>query len=146
MDEPDPTEGNADINLRLEMRASFTTASKAVDMIGRFLGDNFDQGKCLWYMVKVHSRLHRSKKPFCLMCAETHPNLIVKVQGAVLKVRKVHISLNAYLGIANTLKKDTAKYPVRRVVIKSCSISAGSMSRSVNHVFRDVIGQRVVIS
>ena len=31
------------------------------------------------------------------------------------------------------------------MVIKSYSISAGSMSRSVGHVFRDVIPQRVVI-
>ena len=71
------------------------------------------------------------------MCAETNPNFKVKVQDAVLKVRKVHISSNAYLGITGALNEDTGKYPVRRVVIKSYSISAGSMSISV--VFRDVI-------
>ena len=44
-------------------------------------------------------RLYRSKKPFCLMCAETNTNLRVKVQDAVLKVRKVHISSIAFLGL-----------------------------------------------
>ena len=76
------------------------------------------------------------------MCAETNPNFKVKVQDAVLKVKRVHIiSNNAYLGITNVLKEDRAKYPVRPVD----RISAGSMPRSVDHVFLDVIPQRVVI-
>ena len=61
------------------------------------------------------------------MCAETNPNFKVKVQDAVMKVRKVHISSNAYLGITSALKEDTAKYLLRCVVIKSYSISAGSI-------------------
>ena len=75
----------------------------------------------------------------------TNPNFKVKVVDVVLKVRKVHISSKAYLGITNALKKDTAEYPVRPVVIKSYIISAGSVSRSVDHVFRDVIPQRVFV-
>ena len=145
MDKPDLTKSNADVNLGLEKRASFTRESKVVDMIGRFHGDIFNQEKYLLDIVKVHLSLHRSKKPFCLMCAETSPNFKVKVLDAVLKARKLHISSNAYLGITTALNEDTAKYPLRRVVIKSYSISAGSVSRSVDHMFRDVIPQRVVI-
>ena len=96
-------------------------------------------------MVEVRLRLHCSKNQFCLMCFETNPNFKVKVQDAVLKVRKVHISPSAYLEITSALKENTAKYPIRRVIIKSYSISAGSMSRSVDHVFRVVIPQRVVV-
>ena len=69
----------------------------------------------------------------------------MKVLEAVLKVRKVHISPNAYLGITSALKENTAKYPIRRVIIKSYSISAGSISRSVDHVFRDVVPLRVEV-
>ena len=79
------------------------------------------------------------------MCSETNSNFTVKVLDAVLKIRKVHISSNAYLGITSVLKETTAKYPVIRVIIKSSGISAGSMSRSVHHVFCDVIPQRVVV-
>ena len=61
------------------------------------------------------------------MFSETNPNFKVKVLNAVLKVRKVHISPNAYLEIASALKENTAKYPIRCVIIKSYSISAGSM-------------------
>ena len=39
MDEPNPTKANADANLRLKKRASFTSESKVVDMIGRLHGD-----------------------------------------------------------------------------------------------------------
>ena len=76
-----------------------------MDIIGRLHGDIFNQEEYLLDMVKVCLRLNRSKKPFCLMCAETNPNLKVKVMDAVLKVRKVHISLNAYFGITSTLRK-----------------------------------------
>ena len=78
--------------------------------------------------------------------SETNLNFKLKVLDAVLKVRKVHISSNAYLGITSALKENTAKYPIRRVIIKSYSISAGSMSRSVDHVFCAVIPQRVVVA
>ena len=95
--------------------------------------------------MKVHLRLHHSKNQFYLMCSETNPNFKVKVLDAIWKVRKVHISPKAYLGITSALKENTAKYPIRRVIITSYSISAGSMSRSVDHMFCDVIPQRVVV-
>ena len=47
---------------------------------------------------------------FCLMCSETNPYFKVKVMDAVLKVRKVHIASNAYLGTTSALKENTAKY------------------------------------
>ena len=144
MDEPDPTKANADAKLGLKKRASFTSESKVVDMIGRLHGGIFNQEKYLLDMVKVRLRLDCSKNQFCLMCSETSPNIKVKVLDAVLKVRKVHISPNAYLGIESALKENITKYPIRRVIIKSYSISAGSLSRSVGRMFHDVIPQRVV--
>ena len=105
MDEPDPTKSNADTNLGLKKHASCTSESKVVDMIRRLHGDIFNQEKYLLDMVKVRLSLHRSKKPFCLICAETNPNLKEKVQDVVLKVRKVHISLNAYLGITSAVQQ-----------------------------------------
>ena len=60
-------------------------------------------------MMKAHLRLHRSENQFCLMCSETNPNFEVNVLDAVLKVRKVHIIPNAYVGTTSTLKENTAK-------------------------------------
>ena len=145
MDEPDPTKSNADVNLGMKRRVSFTNESKVVNMIGRLHGDIFNQEAYLLDMMKVRLRLHCSKNPFCLMCSEINLSFQVKLLDAVLKVRKMHISSNAYLGITNALKEDTAKYPVRHVVIKSYSISAGSISSSVDYVFRDVILQRLSV-
>ena len=116
-----------------------------MDIIGRLHGDIFNQRKYLLDMVKVRLRLYRSKNQFCLMCSETNPNFKVKVLDTVLKVRKVHISPNVYLGITSALKENTAKYPIRRVIIKSYSISAGCMSRTVDHVFCDIVLQKVIV-
>ena len=145
MDEPDPTKSNANVNLGLKKRASFTNESKVMDTIGRLHGDIFNQEKYLLDIVKVLLSIHRSKKQFYLIRSETNSNFKVKVLDPVLKVRKVHISSNPCLGITIALKEDTAKYSIRRVVIKSYSISAGSMSRSVDHEFRDVVPQRVAV-
>ena len=93
-------------------------------------------------MVKVCLRLRCSKNQLCLMCSETNLNFKL---DAVLKVRKVHISPNAYLGITSVLKGNNSKVFSQTVIIKSYSISAGSMSGSVDHVFRDIISQRVVL-
>ena len=112
IDEPDPTKANANANLGLKRALHL----RVVDMIGICShGDIFNQEKYLLDMVKVRVRLHRSENQFCLMCSETNPNFKVKVLDAVLKVRKVHVSMNAYLRITSALKENTAKYPVRRV-------------------------------
>ena len=127
MGEPDPTKANADANLVLKKRASLTSENKLVDMMGRLHGDNFNQEKYLLDMVNMRLRLHRSKNQFRLICSETNPNFKVKVLDAVLKARKVHIGPNACLRITSALKENTAKYSIRRVMIKNYSISAGSM-------------------
>ena len=137
MDEPDPTKANADASLGLKKRVSFTSEGRVVDTTGRLHGYIFNEEKYLLDMVKVRLRLHRSKNQYCLMCSETNPNFKVKVLDAVLKVRKVHISPNVYVGTTSALKENTANYPLRRVLIKSYSISTGSMSRSVDHAFPD---------
>ena len=88
MDEHNPTKANADANMGLKERASFTCESKVLDVIGRLHGDIFNQEKYLLEMVKVRLRLHHRKNQFCLMCSETNLNFKVKVLDAVLKVRK----------------------------------------------------------
>ena len=146
MDKPDPTQHNADADLELKKCSSFTNESKVVNMIGGLYGVIFNQGKYLLEMVKVRLRLHLGKNQFCLMCCcETNPNFKVKVLDAVLKVRKVHISSNAYLGITSALKENTDKYPVGRLIMRSYSISAEPMSASVDHVLSDVIPQRAMV-
>ena len=62
-----------------------------MDMIGDFI-ETFSIKENTCWIWNVRLRLHRSKKPSCLMCAETNPDFKVKVLDAVLKVRKVHIS------------------------------------------------------
>ena len=125
--------------------AAFTSESKIVDTIGRLHGDIFSQEDYLLDKVKACLRLHSNENQFCLMCSETNPNFKVKVLDAVWKVRKVHINSNAYLGITSALKENTAKYLIRHVIVKSYSISEGSMSRSVDHLFCSVIPQKVVV-
>ena len=83
--------------------------------MGDFTGDIFNQEKYLLDMVKVCLRLHRSNNEFCLICSKKNPNFKVKVLDAVLKVRKIHISPNAYGGITSALKENRAKYPIINV-------------------------------
>ena len=76
MDEPDSTESNPDVNLGLKKRAFFTNESKVMGMIGRLIGDFFNQQTYLLDMEEVRM----SKNKFCLMRFEIDVNFNMKVR------------------------------------------------------------------
>ena len=145
MDEPDPTKTGNNVNQGLKKRTSFIKESSTVDLIGRVHGDIFNQEKFMLDGVKVRMKLHRSRNHFSLMSAELNPVYKVKINETTLKVRKVEISSPTYLGILGALKTSTAKYPIKRSMIKIHTISAGTMSKNLDNVFRGRIPERIVV-
>ena len=109
MDEPDPTKTGNNVNQGLKKRATFTSESGIVDLIGRLHGDIFNQEKFMLDAVKVRIKLLRSRNQFCVMSGEVSPAHKVKILEATLKVRKVDISSQTYLGILGALKSNIAK-------------------------------------
>ena len=91
--------------------------------------------------VSVKIKLIRSRNTFSLI--EEHENRI-KIESAILYVRKVKLSLAAFLTNAKTLETTNAKYPVR-IVCKSVTISQGLYDCTHEKLFSGQLPNRIIV-
>ena len=130
-------------NSGLYKRSRFTAASHVVDMMGRIHADMFFQDRYLMNEVHVKIKLVRSRNSFCLMSANEFK---VKVENAIMFVRKVKLSPSVFLAHAKALENATAKYPIRRAVCKTITIPNGFRDVSHEKLFSGQLPTRLVIA
>ncbi|XP_054721362.1 uncharacterized protein F54H12.2-like [Uloborus diversus] len=126
----------------LKKRSSFLELSASVDMIGRIHSDLFHQERLLLNLVDVKIKLIRSKPEFCLQGDKDHKVILEKIS---LLVRKVKVSPGVILGHVKALEKDTAKYPINRVLCKAYSVPQGSMSMVQDNIFIGSMPRKLII-
>jgi len=120
-------------NSGLYKRSRFTVASHVVDMMGRIHADMFFQERYLVNEVHVKIKLVRSRNSFCMLSADEFQ---VKIENAIMFVRKVKLSPFVFLAHHKALENATAKYPIRRAVCKTFTIP---------NVFRDVSHEKLFL-
>ena len=146
MDVTDPTIEDVDNrNEGLHQRFLHTKGSKLVDLIGPIHADIFFQDKLLLNGVSMKIKLHRSKDSFCLMSSTPDADYKVKIQSATLYIRRVSVNPTVALAQANTLEQTTAKYPLRRVEVKTFSIPQGNQSFTRERMFLGQTPKRIVL-
>jgi hypothetical protein len=133
-----------DRNSGLVTRATFTSESKEVDLVGRIHSDVFFQQRYILNEVNTKIRLTRSKDVFCLSAVGAQA-FKVRILSAAMLVRKVKVSPSIYLAHARTLENGMAKYPIRRVICKSFTIPAGFMNVSQEKLFSGQLPTRLVL-
>ncbi|CAF1054497.1 unnamed protein product, partial [Brachionus calyciflorus] len=69
----------------------------------------------------------------------------ISVDQATLLVRKARINPSAMLGHALALEKTTAKYPIKRVVVKQHTIGKRVSSKVITNISSTSLTSRVVI-
>ena len=141
----DNTTVDEDFNEGLKKRYRMTKGSRVIDLVGPVHGDIFFQDRFLLNGVNLKLKFHRSKNSFCLMSALPNTTHRVKILEASLYVRKVVVSPTVALAHAKTLQSATAKYPLRRVEVKTFSIPQGNQSFTRENLFLGQIPRRVVI-
>ena len=130
-------------NTGLKTRSRFTAKGAQVDMIGRLHCDLFMQPRLLLNMVDMKIRLIRSIDVFSLMATEDKYK--IKVEEAILIIRKELPSPAVRLGHTKALEHGTAKYPVNRVICKSYATAPGSLTFSQDNIFLGQLPNRIVI-
>ena len=130
-------------NSGLYKRSRFTQTDRAVDMMGRIHAGMFFQYRYLLNEVDVKIKLVRSRNSFCLMSAEEFK---VKIENAIMFVRKVKLSPSVFLAHAKALDNATAKYPIRRAVCKTITIPNGFRDVSHEKLFSGQLPTRLVIA
>ncbi|GBN72875.1 Uncharacterized protein F54H12.2 [Araneus ventricosus] len=126
----------------LEKRSKFFESSATVDMIGGLHSDLFHQERLLLNLVDLKIKLIRSKPEFCLQGEEGHKVVLEKIS---LFVRKVRVSPGVILGHVKALEKETAKYPINRVLCKVYSVPQGSMSMVQDNIFVGQMPKRIIV-
>jgi hypothetical protein len=129
MDVTDP----AGLNEGLKKRAEFTQTSKTVQMRGRLHLDMFQQNKLLLNHVDIMLRLIRSEPQFALM--GEGDTFKIAIQSATLHLCKVKVAKDTELAHEDALREGTAKYPIRRTITKTYTISQGDNQISKDDVF-----------
>ena len=113
-------------------------------MIGRLHCDIFHQERYLLNGVDVKIRLIPSKSPFNLMAAAGAGFKSV-ITHASMFVRKVRLNPAVSLGHAKALERTTAKYPLKRVVVKTFSVPTGNVGVVQDNLFLSQTPNRLII-
>ena len=120
----DPTDD--DVTDGMKARYKRIEKGKSLEMIGRPHCDLFHQDKYLLNGVNMTVKFIRASKEFSLLGPDVSAFKIV-IEEAKLLIRRVKINPALALEHATTLEKNIpAKYPLRRGVVTSFTIPAGS--------------------
>ena len=90
----------------------------------------------------------RSKDAFCIMAARiagANPTFKIRIENAILRVRKVRLSDSVFLAHAKALEFGNVKYPIQRVECKTFSVTAQSLDIMQENVFLREIPTRIVM-
>jgi hypothetical protein len=124
-------------------RRSKAARSRIMDLIGRIHGDIFFQDRLMLNDVNVKIVLTRSSDAFCLIGGTQRK---VKIVSAKFVVRKVKLTDSVALAHANALELATAKYPIRRVICKNATVSAGIQDVVLERLYTGQLPTRLVIA
>ncbi|XP_071478000.1 uncharacterized protein F54H12.2-like [Diadema antillarum] len=129
----------------MRQRQDYIKESRTLDMVGVLHLDMCFQERLLLGGVDVKLKLNRSKDSFSLISATDGASYKVQVTNASLFVRRVKLSSDAALLHAKTLETQTAKYPLRRVEVKTFSIPRGNLSFTRESLILGQMPKRLVI-
>ncbi|KAL8565345.1 hypothetical protein ACOMHN_029040 [Nucella lapillus] len=135
-----------DNNRGLRDRRQAAAQSRIMDLMGRLHTDLMAQERYLLNGVDVKFRLTPSKNSFCLMEDGANQGCRAEITHCSLFVRKAKVNPAITLGHAKALEKGTAKYPVKRVVIKSLTVPVGNVSAAQDNLFLSQTPNRIVVA
>jgi hypothetical protein len=126
-------------------RKMYTTCGKSFHMKGRIKSDIFNMNRYMLPQVNVHLAMSRSDQSFCFM---TNPYMDkkfkCKITECALQVRRVRVNPSIALQHAMMLEKTTAKYPIKRVIMKACTAPMSAASFVIPNIHRGIMPSRVI--
>ena len=126
-------------------RKVLAAESKEINMMGKLHIDLTFQNRYLLNGVEVRLRLIRSKDLFCLHGNANQAQNKVSLKEVTLFVCKVKSNLAVQLAHVKALQHATAKYPLRRVEVKSFTVPTGNQSITKENLFLGQLPTRLVV-
>jgi hypothetical protein len=128
-----------------EKRKQLSENGRVMDLFGNIHCDIFNQDKYLLNGVELGIKFIPAKPQMFLMSDQAAPNCTFEIILAELFVRKVKINPTIMLGHAEGLLINSAKYPINRVDIKTFTLPAPIMSKSLDNVYIGTLPKRCII-
>jgi hypothetical protein len=132
-------------NLEFVQRRKIITQGKgSVDLFTKVYSDIFNTDRYLINNVDINIKFIRNSDQFCLMATENR-NFNIKINNAILYVRKAKISPSILLAHNMALEKATAKYPINRVIVNTYTISNNVQNFTSPNLTNSILPNRVVV-
>lgn len=131
-------------NKGFKSRQTVSKLSKVMDLIGPLHFDLAMQPKLLINGVSLRIRLERNKDGFCLL--SENDNYKCQIHSAKLYIRKIIVSPSVMLAHEKALEKGMIKMPIRRVDVKTFTLSAGLASTTISNAFIGQIPTRLIMA
>ena len=130
----------------IKARMAAVAESKPFELMGRLHLDLAMQEKYLPNGIEIRLRLNRASPQFCLMVGEddAYPS-VVKIDVAKVSVRTVQLLPAITNDLNQTIAQKQAKFPIRRVEVKTFTINAGLRSKIEDHLFQGQLPKRLFI-
>lgn len=131
-------------NEGLRRRRDAIENSKKITLIDRLYVDLFQQDRFIPNGVDIRLRFNRAKPAFHLM-AHAGSTGKISILSMLLWVRKVKPTATVLNAINERLNSETAKFPLRRVEVKTFTIPQGTQSKITDHLFQGQMPKRIVL-
>ncbi|XP_062616751.1 uncharacterized protein F54H12.2-like [Saccostrea cucullata] len=118
--------------------------SKKISLLDRLHLDLFQQDRFLPNGVDVRLRFNRARPAFYMMIKGGSTGK-VKILSMILWVRKVKPTTVMMNAINQSLNTHRAKYPLRRVEVKTFTIGSGTQSKITDHLFQGQMPKRLIL-
>ena len=139
----DDTKG--DSNIGLKTRRQLASSGKEIDVMGKIHSYFFNQDRFLLNGVDVKIKLTPSKDTFNLIADDATVGYKSVITYAALVVRKAKLNPAVSLAHEKALMQGNAKYPLKRVVLKSFTITKGLTGHIQDNLFLSQTPTRIVI-
>ena len=117
-----------------------------VEMMAPIHGDIFMTDRLMLDNTEIQLELHRNPDAFALLCfAEAPEAYKLEILDMSWHIRKVEILRSVQMGLESALQQHTAKYPIRRVVMRKLHVQQGRRSTPNNTLFNGQIPRRLVV-
>ncbi|XP_022294910.2 uncharacterized protein F54H12.2-like [Crassostrea virginica] len=142
LDDPEYPQGSKNEGMR--KRHEWIVGGNKIVLLDRLHLDLFQQEKFIPNGVDIRLRFNRSKSNFYMM-TKTPMTGKVQIMSMLMWVRKVRPTATVLNAINQRLNTETAKYPLRRVEVKTFTIASGTQSKIEDHLFQGQMPKRIVV-
>ena len=132
-------------NNGFEQRRGIIGDNNTVELAGRLHLDLFLQEKYLPNGIEIKLRLNRSKADFCIISHANEEAMKINIEQTSFHVRTVDLLPVVANNLNQIIAQQNMKIPIRRVEVKTFTISGGVRSKIEDHLFQGQLPKRIVL-